>query len=612
MPFTYQANPQPMPPDEASLRPDRTADYPTLAKQAQDRGDWPTAAKWYALAFEQRSAELNLINKVQEGLSSNLEIHEIYTLVGDSLRDTFNAQVVMISQYDPLTQQIFHHYALERDQHLHIIGWHPIDSSRLKIAQTGKPLLLSLPEVVELLDTEKMHVVPGTELPRSWLGVPILVRDEVKGIVSLQNLDKEDVFTASDIELLTTLTNSLSLSLENARLLSDMQKRLAQVAALQETSRAIVSTLDLNALVKLIIVQAATLLQAEGGILNLVDWERQEDEVFACFGSAAGALGIKIPLDQSFSGWVSLHNQPEISNHVHDDPRVSIQAKQGVFAKPMTNTAIAPLAIKDRVIGTLVVIDKLGGTVEFNQDDLGLLVGFANQAAIAIENAQLYQKAQQVAVIEERSRLARDLHDAVTQTLFSASLIADAVPAAWGTDPQAGRELLQDLRNLNRGALAEMRTLLLELRPAALAETSLEDLLRQLGEAASGREGIPVNLTVEGEGHLPSDVHVALYRISQEALNNVVKHARASQVDILLAYTNTTASLGNPPKFHGVYLKISDNGRGFELSQAPHHRLGLGIMHERAQAIGAKLQVDSHPGKGTQVSICWNRGGIYD
>jgi signal transduction histidine kinase/ligand-binding sensor domain-containing protein len=214
--------------------------------------------------------------------------------------------------------------------------------------------------------------------------------------------------------------------------------------------------------------------------------------------------------------------------------------------------------------------------------------------AFVVENARLNQQAQELAVLEERSRLARELHDAVTQTLFSASLLAEALPATWEKDPQGGRGLLQDLRSLSRGALAEMRTLLLELRPAALLETPLGDLLKQLGEAASGREGIPIQVQVEGQADLPPDVHVALYRITQEALNNVVKHARAHQGFVRLSFP-----------FEGILLSISDDGRGFDPSQVPHNRLGLGIMQERAQAIGASLFIESQPGQGTRVTILW-------
>lgn len=595
------------PPEQSSISLDRQTDFQTLAKEAEARSDWKAAAKWYSRAMDQRSAQLALINQVQEKFSSNLEMQEIYDLTGDSLRDTFNAQVVMISEYDPDASMVFHHYAIENGKHLQIQGWQPIDSSRLEVFKTGRPFMINGDEIVRVVNAGAMRVIPDTELPKTWLGVPVISHDKVIGVISLQNLDKEHAFSASDIELLTTLTSSLSLILENANLFTAMQKRIAHLAALQETNKAILSTLDLTALLKLIIQQASSLLQAEGGILNLVDWEAQADEVFACCGTAAASLGIKVPLDQSLSGWVSLHNKPDISNRLNEDARANDHWKHNAFSKSITNAAIAPLTIKDRVTGTLVVIDKLGGTVPFEQDDLDLLVGFAYQAAIAIDNAQLYQKAQSLAVAEERNRLARELHDAVTQTLFSASLIAEAVPSAWESNPEQGRELLQELRELSRGALAEMRTLLLELRPASLLETRMEELLRQLGEAASGREGIPVNVSVEGNGSLPADVHIAMYRIAQEALNNVVKHARASQVNILLQYTKGRSG-NNGDQRYGVRLNIQDNGRGFDFAQTTHQGLGLDIMHERAQAIGAELLIDTQPGKGTLVIVIWDKG----
>jgi serine phosphatase RsbU (regulator of sigma subunit) len=211
---------------QQSLR--HPADFRTLARQAEAQGDWKAAANLYALAVEQRTAELALINRVQEGLSSRLEMQAIYDLVGDSLRDTFNAQVVMISQYDPFSNKIYHHYAIERGEHLHIPGWHPIDSSRLKIVRTGKPFMINLDEIIRVVEAGKMQVIPGTELPKTWMGVPMLVGNEVKGIVSLQNLDRENAFSPSDIDLLTTLTNSMTLSLENARLFNETQRLLIQ------------------------------------------------------------------------------------------------------------------------------------------------------------------------------------------------------------------------------------------------------------------------------------------------------------------------------------------------------------------------------------------------
>ncbi len=205
--------------------------------EAENLDDWKLAVRMYAQVVKRRSAELALINSVQEGLSSRLEMQAIYDMVGDKLRDTFNAQVVMISQYDPQTDRIYHQYALERGQHLKIQGWQPIDSARSVIARSHKPLMLNYGALQDLVDAGKMHVVPGTEMPKTWLGVPMLVCDEVRGIVSLQNLDIENAFTQSDIDLLTALTNSMSLSLENARLFSETQRLLRFLEAEVEIAR---------------------------------------------------------------------------------------------------------------------------------------------------------------------------------------------------------------------------------------------------------------------------------------------------------------------------------------------------------------------------------------
>jgi ligand-binding sensor domain-containing protein/signal transduction histidine kinase len=222
----------------------------------------------------------------------------------------------------------------------------------------------------------------------------------------------------------------------------------------------------------------------------------------------------------------------------------------------------------------------------------------------------LAQQAAEVAVAAERSRLARDLHDAVTQTLFSASLIAEALPNVWANDRDEGEQLLAEIRRLSRGALAEMRTLLLELRPAALVETSLGELLHQLAEAVTGRTGVPVTVAVEGQCELSSDVHVALYRIAQEALNNVVKHACAEHVAVSLCCVPLPVSqrrrlLAEGRKGRMVKLRIRDDGCGFDLGEVLPDHMGLGIMHERAQAIGATLEIESEPGLGTQVVVIW-------
>jgi signal transduction histidine kinase len=205
----------------------------------------------------------------------------------------------------------------------------------------------------------------------------------------------------------------------------------------------------------------------------------------------------------------------------------------------------------------------------------------------------LAEKAAQEAVTLERNRLARDLHDAVTQTLFSASLIAEVLPDIWNMSQAEGWKRLEELRQLTRGALAEMRTLLMELRPGALTEIPLPDLLRQLCESLIGRARLPIQLCVEGTRKLPPDLQICLYRITQEALNNIVKHAKATQVCVTL-------------KIHQkVTLMIVDNGSGFDPAHVSPDHLGLKIMCERAGALGAKFEIHSELGEGTQILISW-------
>ena len=213
------------------------------------------------------------------------------------------------------------------------------------------------------------------------------------------------------------------------------------------------------------------------------------------------------------------------------------------------------------------------------------------------QNAEeaLAAKAVEDAITAERTRLARDLHDAVTQTLFSASLIAEVLPDLWEMDEAEARKSNEELRQLTRGALAEMRTLLLELRPAALTQARFPDLIKQLSEAVIGRARLPVRIEKTGEYEMPPEVKVAYYRIAQESLNNIVKYARATQVEIQLRL-----------ECCNVHMEIKDDGIGFDPSSIRPTSLGMHIMRERADAIRAHLKISSTPGEGTLVCLDWN------
>jgi len=265
--------------------------------------------------------------------------------------------------------------------------------------------------------------------------------------------------------------------------------------------------------------------------------------------------------------------------------------------------ALVPLRVRGQALGVLGIIGPESGG--FSQGQLALFESMADQISVAVDNARLYQQAQQFAIVEERQRLARELHDAVTQTLFTASLIAEVLPETWELDPNEGRQLVRELRQLSRGALAEMRTLLLELRPAVLTQTSLVDLLHQLGEVVTGRTGIPVTVTEESQCRFPAEVHIAFYRIAQEALNNVAKHARAGQATLHLGCGPTVSGTAEQRQNEAMMLRISDDGCGFDLSAVSPDHMGVGIMRERAEEIGASLDIHSTPGTGTEVTVRW-------
>ncbi|MFX1380791.1 MAG: GAF domain-containing protein, partial [Promethearchaeota archaeon] len=449
-----------------------------------------------------------------------------------------------------------------------------------RVVQTGEPLVVGDLSTDPRL-TRSLVKASGF---RFVAIVPVVSRAAVLGTLFVMTHRQTD-FTQRDVELLSSVGVQIGVAIENARLFAAEQRRAEQFRLINQAGRELTLILDITEVMK----QMTRMIQDAFGYYHVAIGLIEGDEVVYRVG--AGELWddpefqfkparLKVG-EQGISGWVAAHGEPLLARDVREDPHyVWMQGSR------TRSELTVPVMIKGQVIGVLdAQSDRLNA---FDDTDLAVLQSLAHQVGTAIENARLYEQAQQTAVMAERSRLARDLHDAVTQTLFSASLIAEAVPASWELDPQEGQQLLGELKQLTRGALAEMRTLLLELRPAALIETHLGDLIQQLAEAATGRIGVPVTVTANRAIALPSDVHVALYRIAQEALNNVVKHAHASQVEVLLRDVTDPTGGGR-----AVELCVRDNGQGFDVKDIPPHHLGLGIMRERAEAVGAHLQIES-------------------
>jgi len=401
-----------------------------------------------------------------------------------------------------------------------------------------------------------------------------------------------------------------SIEARSRELESQVEERTHELSTLLEVSHNVASTLELEPLLGLILDQLRAVVDYSGTAIMTL--EGRVMRVLAHRGPIPQeeVLQLRFPLEEARVNLeVVRRREPVIISDVKGSTPLA-RAFQEFSGERMETTfgyircwMGVPLIVKEQVIGMLSLDHGEVNYYTARHEELAL--AFANQAAAAIENARLFAQVEQAAVAAERSRLARDLHDAVTQTLFSASLIAEVLPRLWERNPDEGRRRLDEVRELTRGALAEMRTLLLELRPAALVDADLGDLLRQLGEATTGRARVPVAVEVEGECSLPPNVKVALYRIAQEALNNVAKHAAASQATVSLRCPPFPPDFGGEQR-GGVELCISDDGRGFDPTSIPPDHLGVGIMRERAEAIGAVLRIDSEANRGTRVVVVWS------
>jgi signal transduction histidine kinase len=405
---------------------------------------------------------------------------------------------------------------------------------------------------------------------------------------------------------------SRELEHEVAERTREIEQRRRVAEGLRDILAVLNSDRPLDEVLDYIVAQAAHLLGAGATVLHQIEPERDYVTIQAGHGLPDELAGVQaIPFAASGADEAILTRQPyllpDLAGVAADaegagDPVATLW--QEVTRRHYRSFLAVPLTIEGKADHCLAFYYAEPQAI--SDEDLGLATALADQATLAIENARLYGQAQELAAVEERQRLARDLHDAVSQTLFSASLIAEALPDIWRASPDQGRQLLDKLRQLSRGALAEMRTLLMELRPAALAEASLKDLLRQLGQAVTGREGIPVSVAAGEVGELPAEVHLAFYRVAQEALNNVVKHAQASQVEVTLRAVPPDEG-GDDAE--GIVMGIHDDGRGFEPAGVAADRLGLGIMRERAAAVGARLGIESEPGNGTRVTLVWPAKG---
>jgi len=380
---------------------------------------------------------------------------------------------------------------------------------------------------------------------------------------------------------------SAALALKNAELYAEIQRRLAESESFGRVLVSLLQKTVLEQVLDIVCAEAQGLIGATGSAILLLT-DQAWLEVRHRLGQPMASVE-RLPVDGSLAGLVVRKGAPVLLN----DPAASGQAQVYQWPSDLTALLAVPLHGSDGVIGVLDVVNKPGG---FSEEDVRLMSVFANQAAMAIEHARLQRQAEQLAVLQERERLARELHDSVTQSLYSVNLYARAAALALTAGKQESvAGYLHELQETAQEGMRDMRLLIFQLHPPELETEGLAAVLQARLAAVEARAGLQTDFRVEGERRLPIAIEGELYWIAQESLNNVLKHAQAQHVTLRLRYTPTSIS-----------LEVSDDGVGFDpLAVRPEGRGGVGLrsITERAARLGGTLACDSRPGEGTRVKV---------
>jgi signal transduction histidine kinase len=422
---------------------------------------------------------------------------------------------------------------------------------------------------------------------RTFLGVPIVLRGVAYGNLYLTEKEGGEDFTEEDEELTQLLAAQAAVSIENARLYESSTRWLRQLESLNEVGNALASELELEPLLGIVARRLRELVDARLVLIALPDGDTMR--VAAAEGDGTyGVVGMQLDFGRSKAGRVLERGRSERIDSVLEDPEIDQQAARRLGVH---SALFVPLVARGRTIGVVIAHDRTGATPAFTDDDLRLAETLAARAAIAVDLSERVGRDVVRRVVEaqeaERTRLARELHDETGQALTSILLgLKPLEQAAAGEQADA----VASLRELVVSTLQDVRALAVELRPAALDDFGLVPAVERLADTFRGQSGMDVELETRlPDERLPPEVETALYRIVQEALTNVVKHADARRVSILLT-----------ERERGVAAMVEDDGAGFEPG-ADRGGLGLLGMRERIGLVGGRLHVESAPGAGTTI-----------
>ena len=439
-------------------------------------------------------------------------------------------------------------------------------------------------------DPRSVGFPPGHPPMHAFLGVPIVLRGAAYGNLYLTEKDKGD-FTDEDEELVTLLAAQAAVAIENARLYESATTWSQQLESLNEVGAALMGELELEPLLDLIATRLRELIDARlvaialpaGGALRIAAADGQ---------GAVELVATNVLAQDSKTGRVLERGRSERVDSLMEDPEVNQEVARRLGA---SSGLYVPLLARDVPIGVLIAHDKAGRDQRFSSSDLRLAEQFALRASIAVDLSRRVARDALRRVVAgqevERRRLARELHDETGQALTSILLGLRAVDEAGSGDDVA--QALADLRELVVATLQDVRRLAVQLRPKALDDFGLVPALERLAQTFSESSGIGVQLEATlGDERLPAEVETTIYRIVQEALTNVVKHAEATEVSILLVRRDST-----------VTAVLEDNGAGFRPEVVRSDSLGLEGMRERVALHDGRLTVESAPGAGTTLRV---------
>ncbi len=443
-------------------------------------------------------------------------------------------------------------------------------------------------------DPRSVGFPPNHPPMRSFLGVPILLRSVAYGNFYLTEKAGGEDFTEEDQELVSLLAAQAAVAIENARLYEATTQWSSQLESLHEVGNALATETDLDRLLDLVARRLRDLLDAR---LVTVLLPAGADELrFVAVAVAGGAgeedefLGKTMSRASSKSGRVFGRGRSERSDSVLDDPEVDHEIMRRFGAR----TGLwVPLVARSRTIGLIAAHDKHGPDARFSDNDLRLAETFASRAAVAVDLSQRIARDALRRVVDaqelERRRLARELHDETGQALTSILLGLKTLEETIEGDGSSAA--IGDLRELVVATLQDVRRLAVELRPKVLDDFGLVPALERLTETFAEQTGIIVRFESSlGGERLPSEVETALYRIVQESLTNIVKHARAQTISIAVAR-----------KPGAVAVVVEDDGHGFDPADVREGGFGLEGMRERVGLLDGRLQVESGDGVGTTL-----------